>query len=115
MKKSAFVVSILFISAITLAFANSDGHSKTEYSPHSTALSLIFSTQQNVIRSVDKENWWHDVEDRTWVVKRPFYPGLIDSTHMFSVLYLIHGKEVAKWNVNTETNQVNREEMDEAK
>ena len=36
----------------------------------------------------------HDVKDRTWTVRRPFHPGIIDSTHMFNVGYRIDGKEV---------------------
>jgi hypothetical protein len=50
---------------------------------------------------VDSEDWWHDVEERTWFVQRPFSPGWIDSTHLFTVNYRIGGKQVAAWHVDT--------------
>jgi hypothetical protein len=74
---------------------------KVQTSPHADAIQLVLKTQQARIREVDRENWEHDVKDRAWVVRRPFAPGIIDSTHMFNVCYRIDGKEVATWFVDT--------------
>lgn len=74
---------------------------KMEPSPHTAALELVFKTQQARLREVDTENWWHDAKERAWVVRRPFHPGVIDSTHLFDVSYRIGGKEVASWMVDT--------------
>jgi hypothetical protein len=72
-----------------------------EMSPHAEALRLVFAKCGDRIRAVDQENWWHDVKSREWKVRRPFYPGVIDSTHMFDVGYQIDGKIVASWLVDT--------------
>jgi hypothetical protein len=74
---------------------------KIEQSPHAAALEVVFKTQQARIREVDPGNWWHDVKERQWTVRRPIYPGWIDSTHLFRVGYRIDGKEVAAWMVDT--------------
>jgi hypothetical protein len=74
---------------------------RTEQSPHAGALELTFQKAAGRIRAVDQENWWHDVKERAWVVQRPFMPGVIDSTHLFTVRYRIGGKEVASWLVDT--------------
>ena len=47
-----------------------------------------------------------DTKERTWSVRRPFYPGVYDSTHLFDVSYRIDGKEVAAWFVDTRTGKV---------
>lgn len=31
----------------------------------------MFTTPQKVIAEVDTEEWWHDVQERQWVVKKP--------------------------------------------
>ncbi len=72
-----------------------------EESPHVQALALVFQSQQAKIREIDQENWWFDTKERQWVVRRPFAPGQIDSTHMFVVSYRIDGKEVFNWSVDT--------------
>ena len=74
---------------------------KVKTSPHADAIQLVIKTQQERIREVDRENWDHDVKERTWHVRRPFHPGIIDSTHTFNVSYRIDGKEVASWLVDT--------------
>ena len=89
------VAGCLMVGAFALA-AQREGD-KVVASPHSAALELVFKTQAAHIRAVDTENWWHDTKERTWVVKRPFSPGVIDSTHMFEVKYRIDGKEAAAW------------------
>jgi hypothetical protein len=74
---------------------------KPERSPHGEALDLLFQKAADRIRAVDQENWWHDVKERAWVVQRPFAPGTIDSTHLFTVNYRIGGTQVAAWQVDT--------------
>ena len=95
---------------------------KKERSPHAEALELVLRTQQERIREAERnaphakplqarlnkgdEPWWFDTEERTWLVKRPFGPGVIDSTHMFNVYYRIAGKEAASWLVDTRAGDV---------
>jgi hypothetical protein len=74
---------------------------RPERSPHVEALELVFQKAPDRIRAVDEENWWHDVQERAWLVQRPFAPGVIDSTHLFTVTYRIAGKQVAAWQVDT--------------
>ena len=81
-------------------------------SPHGQAIALVLATQQKAIRDIEKqagtlrmmgsdESWWFDTARRSWSVVRPFAPGYIDSTHMFTVRYAIDGNEVAAWDVDT--------------
>ena len=81
---------------------------KPDKSPHGEAVELVIRTQADEIRKVETpgrvggdESWWHDTTERTWVVKRRFAPGIIDSTHLFEVTYRINGKDVARWSVDT--------------
>jgi hypothetical protein len=92
--------------AYTLGVHGQPTQKPAEKSPHAAALELVFKQQADRIRDVDRENWWHDVKERTWVVKRPFHPGVIDSTHLFDVSYRIAGREVATWTVDTRRGQV---------
>jgi hypothetical protein len=106
MKISSTIIIILsFIAGITVATVNQSSK-ETETSPHAEAIRLVFDNQQKFIRELDKENWWHDVKKREWVVERPFAPGIMDSTHMFTVYYKIDGKEVEAWIVDTEKRTV---------
>jgi hypothetical protein len=93
----AALVGVILIQRI---FAESPKDEHVE-SPHVEALAVVFATQQKTIGEVDAGNWWHDVKERQWVVKRPFYPGTIDSTHLFKVTYRIDGKDAASWFVDT--------------
>ena len=88
-------------------------------SPHADALGLVLNTQADEIRKAEApgridgtgdELWWHDTKERTWVVKRPFSPGSIDSTHLFVVTYRIEGKDAAEWLVDTRKGSVSRRE-----
>ena len=66
------------------------------------ALQIVLATQQDTLREVDNpESWWHDTRERTWSVKRPFDPGVLDTTHVFLVSYKIDGVTVATWEVDT--------------
>ena len=84
-------------------------------SPHTEALDVVFATQQKIIAAVDTEIWWHDVKERQWLVKRPFSPGVIDSTHLFDVTYRVDGKDVAAWFVDTRKKSAERREVAGAK
>jgi len=75
-------------------------------SPRAEAIRLVMSTQQDIIRKVDRNDWWHDVKTREWKAKRPFYPGTIDSTHMFIVTYRIDGQLAQSWVVDTRNRTV---------
>jgi hypothetical protein len=77
-------------------------------SPHASALELVFKKEAGRIRAIDKENWWHDTKERSWVVRKPFPPAVFDSTHMFLVSYRVDGNEVEEWAVNTALGQVSR-------
>ena len=86
-------------------------------SPHGQAISLVLTTQQKAIREMEKQagslhmvgredSWWFDTTRRTWSVVRPFGPGIIDSTHMFTVRYAIDGNEAGAWSVDTRGRKV---------
>jgi hypothetical protein len=79
---------------------------KPEQSPHVEALALVFRKAAARIQAMDKENWWFDVKERAWDVQRPFSPGYIDSTHLFTVSYQIGNKPVAAWQVDTRSGKV---------
>jgi len=91
--------------------------------PHNVALSLVWRTQQEVICKLElqhataelrkqkeyvtpDERWWFDTDKRQWTVRRPVSPGTLDSTHWFSVSYLIDGKTVGSWIVDTRKEKV---------
>jgi hypothetical protein len=97
---------VLAAVAIMLPRARAANQPQT-ISPHAQALQLVLTTQQEVIARVDNpDKWWHDVLTREWSVRRPVKPGDIDSTHLFSVRYLIDGKVVASWSVDTAAQKV---------
>ena len=98
--RTLLVGGCLMVGAFTLGAQPQEGD-KIETSPHAAALELVFKTQAARIRAVDTENWWHDVKERTWSVRRPFSPGYIDSTYMFEVSYRIDGNVAAAWLVDT--------------
>jgi hypothetical protein len=106
MTARGFLAVIVLALAVFVLMAQGRPDKKVEPSPHAAALDLVFRTQQARIREVDGEDWWHDVKERSWVVRRPFNPGVIDSTHWFNVSYRIDGKEVAAWCVETSKGQV---------
>lgn len=98
--QSCLAILVASVAAYTIG-AQGRNDAKVEVSPHATALELVFQTQQKRIREADAENWWHDTKERTWVAKRPFAPGNVNSTQMFEVSFRIEGKEVAAWLVDT--------------
>lgn len=76
-------------------------------SPHAAAIRLVMTSRSAEVRKLDQSpDWWHDTKERVWSVKRPFGPGVVDSTHYFQVSYSIDGQVVGTWSVNTRTGQV---------
>lgn len=80
--------------------------STNDHSPHAEAITLVMRTQGDVIRTVDGENWFHDTKSREWIAKRPFVPGISDSTQLFEVQYKIDGVVMAMWMVDTKSQAV---------
>ncbi len=68
------------------------------------AINLVATTQRDEIRAADRKvanaDWWVDALDREWIVKRPFGPGLFDSTHRFYVSYKVNGRVLMAWFVD---------------
>ena len=76
-------------------------------SPHADAIRLVMELRADEIAKLDPPDAaWHDTHARTWTAKRPFGPGVLDTTHYFEVTYAIDGKVVATWMVNTRFHQV---------
>ena len=93
----ALIGTGVLLVAVSTAWAGSP----QQASP-TTAIRIVVNTQQAKIRSVDNpDSWWHDTKERTWSVKRPVEPGVLDTTHLFIVTYKINGAVVASWRVNT--------------
>ena len=96
----------LILFATPASVMAQDYLSQTE-SPHAQAIRLVTQVRADEIKGVDDNpDWWHDTKERVWSVKRPFAPGMIDSTHYFVVSYTIDGRVVGTWSVNTRTGQV---------
>ena len=110
-------------SAQTIAKQQSRTEEKDELPPHCEALSLVWNSQQKLIREVETQHakteqakrkeyisaesrWWFDAEERNWEATRQGEPGTLDTTHIFNVYYSIKGKVVAQWFVNTEEKRV---------
>lgn len=68
------------------------------------AINLVASTQKNEIREADRKvaesDWWVDTMERDWIVKRPFGPGIFDSTQWFYVSYKVNGRILMSWFVD---------------
>ena len=112
MKRIAVIVVPILMFCLW-CFAKPEAEDKKqEISPHAEAIHLVASTQQDEIKKIDKGDWWHDVKTREWKVKRPFHPGTIDSTHMFTVTYRIDGQLAQSWIVDTRNKTV---EVEKAK
>lgn len=105
-----FVFAWVMLAGAVAIAADPKPDEKKAGSPHADALALVMRTQAEVIRDVEApeppdgkgdERWWHDVKERSWSVKRPAHPGVVDTTHQFFVVYQIDGKDVAGWMVDT--------------
>ena len=63
----------------------------------------------------DRANQWNvDTLEREFRVKRPIGPGDNDSTPWFNVTYLIEGREVASWFVDTRAKSVTKHPLEPA-
>ena len=51
-------------------------------------------------QKVSESDWWSDTLERDWIVKRPFGPGIFDSTHWFYVSYKVNGRILMSWFVD---------------
>ena len=95
---------LLLLAAIS---TTSRASGAPEGSPHADAIRLVMQLRSDEIQRLDQSpDWWHDTKERSWSVKRPFGPGIVDSTHYFQVSYSIDGRVVGTWSVNTRTGQV---------
>jgi hypothetical protein len=107
MEKRTFLAAVVgAIGAVLLGRPARADKKEPEPSPHAAALSLVFREAAARIREVDREEWWFDTKERAWVVVRPFAPGFIDSTHLFTVTYRIDGRTAAAWHVDTKKGKV---------
>ena len=101
--QTLFLLVCLF-SAPHLHAADTAG---AEESPHAEAIRLVMQHRADEVSKTDEaDQWWHDTEERTWSAKRPFGPGVVDSTHLFIVTYAIDGHIVGTWRVDTRTGEV---------
>ncbi|KRG63545.1 hypothetical protein ABB26_11525 [Stenotrophomonas humi] len=99
--QSLLLLLLVAISPTSLAAGVPEGF------PHADAIRLVMQLRGDEIQRLDRSpDWWHDTKERTWSVKRPFGPGIVDSTHYFQVSYSIDGKVVGTWSVNTGSGQV---------
>ena len=103
----AVQLGILLFLAFAFADSRATDTSAPVESPHAQAIRLVMQARASEIEKLDSSSdWWHDTKERTWSAKRPFGPGVIDSTHFFNVTYAIEGSVVGTWAVNTRTGQV---------
>ena len=107
----------LALGVTAFRFTDTVSANEKTASPQSDAITLVIEKQQKEIAQAEleyfKENgvdWWrgeieqyrwHDTITRSWSVTRPFAPGIMDSTHLFYVVYSINGKAVGWWSVDT--------------
>ena len=105
--RTAVLASIATIGGLVMSTAADQKKAK---SPHGEALELVLRTQGDEINKAEGpervKRWWADTDERTWTVRRTAAPGVIDSTHSFSVLYNIDGVDVGFWRVHTDRNEV---------
>ena len=109
-----------FLGSLAQAFSTDAGGSLP---PHCEALSLVWKTQKEQIKKLELDHaaaeqrkhkeyitadsrWWFDTDERRWTVTRPFAPGVVDSTHWFTVTYLIGATESLSWQVDTRKSKV---------
>jgi len=99
-RSSRTLAGIVLAICVAVAFPAS-GAIWPDTSPAS-AIQIVLQTQSTKIRAVDNpQNWSLDTKERTWSVKRPVGPGVLDTTHTFIVIYKIDGATVASWQVDS--------------
>lgn len=76
----------------------------TGRNPVLEAINLVATRQRAEIQAADRKvsesDWWSDTLERDWIVKRPFGPGIFDSTHWFYVSYKVNGRILMSWFVD---------------
>lgn len=109
MKRTSF--TILATCLVFMLTTKADEAPPDDVSPHALALALLLERESARIAGLEADHgaWWHDTAIREWRVQRPWAPGISDTTHFFTVSYLIDGKAVTQWSVNTRSRQVARE------
>lgn len=103
MKTVLLTGSRMVLTALAMAAAAPSARAESHMPPHGEAIMLVLTTQAAVIANAESEKglWWHDTKVRGFRVQRPFFPGIIDSTHMFTVIYTVDEKAVLCWSVET--------------
>ncbi|GAB3361917.1 hypothetical protein [Lysobacter tyrosinilyticus] len=102
--KALHLVLLLILAGFSCSSLAAD---VPDESPHAAAIRLVMTSRSAEVRKLDQNpDWWHDTKERAWSAKRPFGPGIVDSTHYFQVSYSIDGQVVGTWSVNTRTGQV---------
>jgi hypothetical protein len=118
----------LALGFAALRFTNTASAGEKTASPHADAIALVIKKRQKEIEQAElayfKENgvdWWrgeieqyhwHDTITRSWSAVRPFAPGIVNSTHMFEVVYSINDKIAASWSVDTKKKQARLNKFD---
>lgn len=106
MRTFPYAIAGVLAFALWCVAADKADEKKVEKSPHAEAIQLVMTTKQDEIQKADANDWWHDVKTREWKARRPFHPGVIDSTHMFEVTYRIDGQLAQSWMVDTRNKTV---------
>lgn len=69
--------------------------------PHAAALTLLLERCARDIEELESpNNDWHDVTPRRFVIRRPFWPGTIDSTHTFDAEYYLGDTLLRRWSID---------------
>lgn len=92
-----------------LAWLTTVAPAEIEENPFVEAINLVATTQRSTIRSIDKGDWLTDSAKREWIVQRPFGPGIIDSTHLLQVTYVVDGKQLAAWLVDLKSKKAQKQ------
>lgn len=80
------------------------GEAEPNPTPHSEALIWLWTHQKEVTITLDPKSFSeNDLVPRHWAVVRPFPPGLLDSTQLFSVVFSVGEKRIHGWQVSTDT------------
>jgi len=97
----------ILVLGLLLGVALAQGNAAPAEAPHFKAIRLVMEQRAAELNSVDPKNdWWHDTKRRTWTTRRPFEPGVFDTTNSIQVTYSVEDEVLANWNVNTRTGQV---------
>lgn len=109
---STAIIILFTLIGVQVAHGQAQKESKQQLSPHSVALMLVLEQKKDEIAKLDNEKLGNednmlDIKERSWIVIRPFSPGIVDSTHMFIVTYRIDNHVIKSWNVDIRDRTVN--------